>query len=412
MTANVYHFHLYGSRESKFAWLNENDLSSTDFAKLAPQSPFHLFIPQNTDFLDEYQRYWKITDIFINENYATGIVTTHDEFAISWDAKEAVQKVRTLLNTNDESEARGIFKLCSQNQWNYNRAKQELQSDEWEKQVCSILYRPFDIRWTIYNRNIAVHRRERIMSHILAGNNIGLCTDRQVNGNFQHILCTKYIINDCTLSLNTKERTYLFPLYLYPKQGEVLEEKRRVNFSEAFLSEATQKLGKFTPEEMLSYIYAIFHSPTYRSRYAEFLKTDFPRVPLTSDRRLFESLSELGKELIAVHLLEKPLTVKTKFPIIGTNEVGTVKYDSGKVWINKTQYIHIVDENIWKFHIGGYQVCQKWLKDRKGRKLGFDDLRHYGRIVATIEETIRIMAEIDNILIRFQFFTPSDKSPG
>ena len=363
MTANVYHFHLYGSRESKFAWLNENDLSSTDFAKLEPQSPFHLFIPQNTDFLEEYLQFRKITDIMPVSS--VGIVTGQDSKTIGFTLNETQELARF-----------------------HNLSKDIIQPT---------LCHPFDMRFIVYDRKVVTRGRQEIMRHIMPENMFLIYTRNTSSGKpFEHVFCTKYSMIG-RFYPDASCVAYFSPLYVYPKSDEMLEEKRRVNFSEEFLSEAKQKLGKLTPEEMLSYIYAVFHSPTYRSRYAEFLKMDFPRLPLTSNRKVFESLSELGKELIALHLLEKSLNVKTKFPIVGTNEVGTVKYDSGKVWINKTQYIHIVDENIWKFHIGGYQVCQKWLRDRKGRKLGFDELIHYGKMISAIEETIRIMAEIDRI---------------
>jgi len=399
MTANVHHFHLYGSRESKFAWLNENDLSSTDFATLAPQSPFQLFIPQNTDFLDEYLQFRKITDIMpIN---GTGIITKRDNLTIHFTPDDVWNVIRDFINL-PEQEARRKYDLPADvRDWKIDWAQKDLKDSPLSKdKIVPILYRPFDIRFTYYtakSRGFLGWPVDKIMRNMLSGKNIGLITCRQqsVEKTWELVGVTKNIIETCCISNKTAEINSLFPLYVYPKSDEMLKENRRVNFSEAFLSEAKQKLGSFTPEEMLSYIYAVFHSPTYRSRYAEFLKMDFPRLPLTSDRRLFESLSELGSELISLHLFEKSLIVKTKFSIIGTNEVGAVKYDSGKVWINKTQYIHVVDEDVWKFHIGGYQVCQKWLRDRKGRKLDFDELVHYGKMVSAIEETIRIMMEIE-----------------
>ena len=135
---------------------------------------------------------------------------------ISWDANEAKNKVNSLIETDSEGEARSLFRLCSQEQWNYKRAKHELSTSAWLKEIKPILYRPFDIRWTVYNQNVAVHRRERVMRHMLAGTNIGICTNKEVNGNFHHILCSREIINDCTVSLQTKERTYLFPLLSLP----------------------------------------------------------------------------------------------------------------------------------------------------------------------------------------------------
>jgi hypothetical protein len=159
----------------------------------------------------------------------------------------------------------------------------------------------------------------------------------------------------------------------------------------------------FGPEDVFAYMYAVFHSPTYRSRYGEFLKIDFPRLPLTSDAALFRALCALGDRLVGLHLLERQGASPPGFPVGGTNEVEQVRYtapgegghEEGRVWINREQYFAGVAPEVWGFHVGGYQVCQKWLKDRKGRTLSFDDLEHYRRVVAALAETIALMSEID-----------------
>ena len=191
--------------------------------------------------------------------------------------------------------------------------------------------------------------------------------------------------------------------------------KRRPNLNPDFIKAISDKLGltfvedgkgdlkkTYGPEDIFNYAYAIFHSPTYRTRYAEFLKTDFPRLPLTSDKELFKALTGKGAELVALHLMESPSLNKpiTKYPITGSNEVDNVTYDekTQRVYINKEQYFEGVPPEVWNFHIGGYQVCQKWLKDRKGRKIGVDDSTHYQKIVVALKETIRLMTEIDELI--------------
>jgi hypothetical protein len=416
--ANVHYADLWGMRELKYLTLYEKDINNLDWTEISPQDPYYLFIPQDTSLLSEYEQFWKISDI-MNQNGdpAPGIVTTHDEFAISWDIEEAKSKVNRLLVTSSEDEARELFRLCKQAQWSYERAKRELASGEWQKELQPILYRPFDLRWTVYNPNVAVHRRERVMRHMLAEDNIGLCTNREVNGEFHHILCSRNIINDCTVSLQTKERTYIFPLYLYPAEGELQfdDGKRRPNLNPEFIKAVSDKLGlefvedgkgdlkeTFGPEDIFNYAYAIFHSPTYRTRYAEFLKLDFPRLPLTSDKELFRKLGEKGAELVSLQLMESPALNKftTKYPVPGSNEVEKVSYDENmqRVHINKTQYFEGVPLEIWDFYIGGYQVCQKWLKDRKGRTLSYDELTHYQKVIVALQETIRVMAEIDELI--------------
>ncbi len=229
-------------------------------------------------------------------------------------------------------------------------------------------------------------------------------------------------------AVSLKEINYLFPLYLYPdaegKKGKLFDEEqhwpagkdgRVPNLSPEFVKAFTERVGlefvsdgkgdlKKTvgPEDIFNYIYAVFHSPAYRARYAEFLKIDFPRIPLTSNLELLNRLASLGTELVALHLMESPALENTftRFEVDGDNEVAKgyprfVEKPPGRVFINKTQYFDNVPPEIWEFHVGGYQVCQKWLKDRRGRKLSYDDISHYLRIVKALSETIRLMAEID-----------------
>ena len=398
---------------TKYRWLYENELMTTEWKSINPLSPLHLFIPQNTSLKLEYDVGWKISDIFsLNGDPAPGIVTTHDDFAISWSEDETIEKVENLLATKTEIEARKAFKLCSQNQWQYERAKNELQDRSWHKDVTEILYRPFDVRWTVFNRNVAVHRRERVMQHILKQKNLGLSTTRsiEIGRGWEHIFCTDLMIQHHTVSI--KEVNYLFPLYLYPNPNnpKELEESVRPNLSSEFLKDITSKLGYTpTPEAIFYYIYAIFHSPTYRTRYAEFLKRDFPRVPLTSNKKLFQQLSAYGEELVAFHLMKSPKldNLITQFVENGGGKevaIGTANkaYTNNKVTINKKgDGFTGVPEAVWNFHVGGYQVCHKWLKDRKKRTLSQEDIQHYQRIVVALQETIKLMNKIDQAIPEF-----------
>jgi len=442
--AVVYHGDLWGKRKAKAQFLLSHNVMTTKWTKLSPKPPLQLFVPQDSKLRKEYEQGWKVSDV-MNQNGdpAPGIVTTHDEFAISWDTKEAAEKISTLLATKSEERARSLFKLCSQSQWNYGRAKRELANGAWKKQICSILYRPFDVRWTVYNPNVAVHRRERVMRHMLADQNIALVMSRQQSqqsAGWALVGVSNRIIESCAISNKTKEINYLLPLYLCPDpevNGELFPNgcERHPNLDPKFIEDVSARVrltfiadGKgdlkktFGPENVFHYIYAIFHSPTYRERYADFLKRDFPHVPLTSDRNLFRELCELGNELVALHLLESPVLSRpiTHYPVRGENRVekghprylapgqaepGTGKpLKQGRVYINREQYFEGVSPEVWEFCVGGYQVCEKWLKDRRphkdrpGRLLSFDDLAHYQRIIVALNETIRLMAEIDRTI--------------
>jgi len=260
--------------------------------------------------------------------------------------------------------------------------------------------------------------RPKVMRHMLAGENLGLCTNRQIKGDFHHVIVTRGIV-DFHMFETAYAAPYLFPLYLYPAEGEMQfgEGHRRPNLNPEFIKAFSTRLGlkfvedgkgdleqTFGPEDIFNYAYAVFHSPTYRTRYAEFLKIDFPRLPLTSDKELFKALTEKGAELVSLHLMESPTlnTPITKYPVTGSNDVERIIYDekTQRIYINKTQYFEGVSTEVWDFHIGGYQVCQKWLKDRQKahRKLTYDDSAHYQKIVVALKETIRLMAEIDELI--------------
>jgi predicted helicase len=188
---------------------------------------------------------------------------------------------------------------------------------------------------------------------------------------------------------------------LNPDFIKAVSEKLDLEFVEDSRGDLEQTFG---PGDIFNYTYAMFHSPTYRIRYAEFLKIDFPRLPLTSDKEIFKVLAEKGAKLISLHLMQSPLLNNfiTKYPIAGTNTVEKVSYDDNqRVYINKAQYFEGVPPEVWDFHIGGYQVCEKWLKDRKGRKLTIDEAQHYQRILVAIKETIRLMAEIDALISKW-----------
>ena len=445
-TAKVYHADLYGTRNAKYDELLASDISTTGWCELSPKRPLHLFIPRDERFLSEYELGWSVPDIFSQSGTpAPGIVTTQDQFAISWTDEEAESKIERFIATESEEEARRIWKLCSQNQWRYNRAKQELADGSWRNQIVPIAYRPFDIRYTVFNRNVAVHRRKRVMRHMLDGSNLGLITCRQQSEaglTWNRCGVTLSILDECAISNKTREINYLFPLYIYPSQQEIAQGlyktgERQPNLSPKFTETAEETLGlrfvsdghgdlyeTFGPVDVFHYIYAVFHSPTYRERYHQFLRADFPRVPLTDDLELFRTLADLGGQLKDVHLMESTNLhqIQVSFPVAGDYviEKGHPKYvapgiappaekspiERGRVYISKDvrrsgkqgQYFDGIPPEVWEFRIGGYQPLDKWLKDRRGRTLSFDDLDHYRRIAAALTETIRLMAEVDEAI--------------
>lgn len=437
--AKVRHSEVWGPREQrdksedlvggKYHWLWNNDVSTTKWKAISPEAPAYLFVPQSTKGQKEYSAWASVRDIFSrNGDPAPGIVTTHDQFAISWTREEAIDKVERLLDTRSEAEARTQFRLCRQDQWQYKRAIKELADRAWKKEAVQLLYRPFDLRWTIFNRNVAVHRRERVMRHMLPGDNLGLLTSRLTKGEtFKHVQVTRGITEVICMSPKTSNNGFLFPLYLY-EAGEsertlsLFDEKKKKKarreanlnpdlirelcekYEMTFLDDGRGDLGKtFGPEDLFGYMVAVLHSPEYRDRYAEFLKSDFPRIPFTSDRRLFRALSRLGSELTLVQLMEAQLPEVATFPVAGNAAIDEVRYEKdgkkgGRVWINERQHFDGIPAGVWDYEIGGYQVCEKWLKDRRGRRLSFDDVEQYTKITSVLSETLRITPLIDDAI--------------
>lgn len=411
-TSKVHRADLWGTRATKYEWLTANDVTSTPWHDITPQQAPWLFVKQDADKLAEYNRGWSVADIFRPYgDPAPGIVTTHDEFAISWTKEEAIEKVERLLATTTEVEARQLFVLCSQKQWSYERAKKELADGAWFSKVTPILYRPFDVRWTIWDSNVAVHRRERAMRHMLKSGNLALITDRQVNGDFRHAFVTDKVINDCALSTQSKERSYIFPLHLRDGSDDRQERfgwsESGINIADDYIKSLRENCDGLTPppEDVFAYLYAVLCAPSYRARYSEFLRRDFPRIPLPRNAVLFKKLAVLGRELIDLHLLSRIPPAITGYPKAGDNRLEKIEFkpdaknsDYGRVQINAEQYFEHIPTQVWGYMVGSYEVAQKWLKDRKGRLLTFDDLQHYGRVITALNETIRLQTEIDGVM--------------
>ncbi len=410
----VLHAEIQGAREHKYRWLDRHEAATTKWQTLAPAERFFLFRPSDERRRKRYDAFPSLTEIFSeNGAPAPGIVTTHDEFAISWTADEARRKVQTFLQTRDEQEARRLWRLCSQNQWNYERAKKELASGAWRDQVVPVLYRPFDVRWTVMNPNVAVHRRERVTRHMLAGTNLALVLPKRVeqSGEWRHVLAASGAVDHVAVSLKTID--YAFPLYLYPDGAAhdlfMVREGPgpRPNLNPALLAALARAHGRApTPPEVFHYIYAVLHAPVYRTKYAEFLRMDFPRIPFAADAKLFRRLAARGEKLVGLHLLQSPLLdpPACRFEGKGDGSVGSdrksgLRYDTDtrRVWINATQHFAPVPEEIWTHRVGGYPVCEKWLKDRRDRRLDLDDVRTYCRIVTALARTLEIQQELDGL---------------
>lgn len=406
--AKIFHAHLYGHRETKYNCLKQSDISKTAWLELLPKEPFHLFIPQDTQFLTEYEQGWRITDVMpVN---STGIKTHRDHFVLDFDRStliDRISKFRDLMIADNEIS--DLYEIQDTRDWKLSSRRRSLASiKKWKDAFTKCLYRPFDLREYYHHSDVVELPKDEVMRHMLLGKNLGLIFMRQaaVQEGYSHFMVTDQVVDNRACYSN-KGTMQLAPLYLYSdavnsQQTSYLKENCCLNLSQPFLNNIIDHLGYTpTPAAIFYYIYAIFHSPTYRTRYAEFLKIDFPRVPLTSNNELFCQLATYGEELVALHLMKSPKLDQliTQFIDKGGKQIvdaGHPKYSNGKVTINKKgDGFTGVPEEVWNFYVGGYPVCAKWLKDRKGRTLSDEDINHYQRIVVALKETIALMQKID-----------------
>ncbi len=399
--AQVYQADFFGTRKEKQDWLETNDLQSIKWNRLPNDIDIWRVEGQGKK---EYLKGFSVAEMFL-EN-VTGIVTARDKLVIDKDKKVLLKRINLFCDeTKTDDEIRSIFfgnkkpgkyPQGDSRGWKLGKARKEIMGLNHEKNIKSIAYRPFDTQFIYYHPKMVDWGRENIMKHFLPGDNVGLLIKRQGKRDFSYIFITNKIAESCMFESAYANNT-ICPLYLYSATGE-----RVPNLNKELVEKIEKVASKTDPENILDYIYAYLHSPKYRHKFQEFLKTDFPRVPLPKSKAEFWRLAQLGERLRGLHLLTNP-TVKnpiTTFPIAGSNEVEKISYQpenekSGKVFFNSEQYFGNVPQEAWNFYIGGYQPAQKFLKDRKGQKLTNADIERYEEIIVSLKETIEVMAEID-----------------
>lgn len=404
----------WGKRQEKYEWAATTAISEVPWSKLNPVAPLLAFAPQGDDPKSGYRNLYSVAEIFsVNGDPAPGGVSTHDQFAVSFTEAAAIEKARALASSPTEDDARTKFRLCSTDQWSFEAAKKALSNLDIESNTQSIMFRPFDIRWTIWSKHVFVHRRERAMSHMLKPN-IGLATARRNRATaLDHFFVSELPTEAKTAESSTQ--SFLFPLFLYPsppgsRQSAAMRDlfedghdpfagKERIeNIAPEFRTWIDARYGKaYTPEQILGCIYAVLHAPAYRARYADFLRTDFPRIPFPEKAEDFETLAALGWDLVQAHLMKTvPKRGLGAYRGKGDNVVGKPRYSpaEGAVWINDSNHFTNVSQAVWDFTIGGYQVIDKYLKSRKGQTLSLDEIENVENVVNILEFTIEQMANI------------------
>ena len=423
--AETFHAEAWGSREQKNLLLWENGLGTLSWTSLAPAQDYYLFEISDATLAETYARGFALK-ILMSEN-VTGLVTARDPLAIDFTRSELIAKIGRFLDKGKSDQdvraeffghkRSGKYLPGDTRGWKLPLSRAKLQTIDILAALRTIAHRPFDSKPIIYHPEMIDWGREAFAHHMMDHSNIGLAMGRSnKNPIIDHFLVTTHLTEVKFAESSTGSA--LFPLYLYSRDEE-FDAPRRLNFDPklyavickaAGIDPADQAgpgddfraaTGEARPSEVkvFDYIYGVLHSPAYRTTFAEFLKIDFPRIPYPPSQEVFGHVSEQGEQLRRLHLMEPATIGDAPYAYMGEGDdvvaSGYPKFEGGKVHINKDQYFADVPRVAWNFYIGGYQPAQKWLKDRRGRSLSFDDITHYQRIIKILVETDRIMNGIE-----------------
>ena len=431
----VYHYDLYGLREEKYDFLKKNSMENIDFTSILNREPSYFMVQKDYEAEERYLKGFSLTELFpIN---SVGVVTSRDSFVIDDDKDALEERIKNFFEW-DKAEILSKLPVKENKTWKINEVKKKAKAYD-ETLIKTTTYRPFDIKYIYFDENFIERTRKEVIRNFY-NENLGLVFklgNSELNSASVH--CTNSLIDFRSWSRpGMQGGDYVAPLYIYSEEdsqiklnegkSESVSAGRTPNIDSeivtkiaeitklAFTNEKVGDALTFSPVDILDYIYAVLHNPTYRETYIEFLKTDFPRVSYPKDAEQFWQLVELGGQLRQIHLLESPkLAEKAKalgisYPKGGNNEVtrkmtkSSIGFEpseddatTGKVWINDEQYFDNVPLVAWEFYIGGYQPAQKWLKDRNGRTLNMSDIKHYMNVIAALSLTDELMQRIDEI---------------
>ena len=422
--AKVYHYEIFGKRFEKYAFLAKTSFSDIPWYELTPQAPQYFFVPKDFSVQEEYEKGFKVDDLMKVRN--SGVKTDRDLLFYDCDKDCLIERISSLLSGKQlEKNFIELYNVVDSSSYKITDKIKCCKFDNSKIQKAE--YRVLDFYYIYYDEKLVSRAAFNVMQHLRKAN-VALVVPRQCSSDWKYVFCTNTIgDHNLIASAGKLGAGDLFPLYLYPTEGEEkLGETRKPNLDEsiwrkidACLDSSTPfpsaSSGNYaqndnshitTPEQIFDYIYGVLHTPSYREKYGEFLKIDFPRIPYPENKEDFERIVSIGNKLRKLHLMEEFPPQATSFEIEGDNTVSEIRFEkeipdqvgddiSGKVYINKTQYFANVPELAWNFYIGGYQPAQKWLKDRKNRTLTFDDISHYRKIIAILIETHNLMQELD-----------------
>ncbi len=416
--SKIKYYDVWGLRKDKYNFLESHDVKNTKWQELELKEPRYFFVPKDLTGEKKYNRFLSVKDIFYY--FQAGVTTGQDKLFVDMNYQSLQIRMLQIFNKSaNNEELKLLFKLDSQagKKLLENRDKINFK----ETLLKSYSYRVFDIRY-FYPENKFLWRSVEKLQQQFSKENIVMVTTKSLSTNlFRHIFITKNIGDYSFISDKTREVNYYFPLYLYESNQKFIfkgqkrldidgvqkklgesQENKRPNIKKEIFDLLGDKYKKaITPEGIFYYIYAVLYSNIYRKKYNEFLKIDFPKIPFTKDEKMFFKMSAFGKELVNLHLLKLPKLEKpiAKFSVTGDSQVKKREYQEKekRIYINDKQYFEKIEPEVWNYYIGGYQVMDKWLKDRIGSALSPKDVNHYLKVITALKYTIDLQEQIDKI---------------
>jgi hypothetical protein len=422
---------VWGTRGEKNAFLEAETLDTIEWEEVQPAAPYFFFKAVDNELLDEYNGGWGLDELM--PHHGVGFVTGRDRFAVAFNRDELVERIREFRDPRVAADLLSDrYGLADTDNWSIAEARQAIRDDaEWEAQIFECVYRPFDRRFVFLHDAVAVRPVWPTQRHLTRGGNLALLAPRQMEGDFHHAFVSTVPTNFNNLDTAGVLGTgYVFPLELLPSEAELAmglyeADHRDSNVAPQAVAAVSESLGRgVTPREIVAYSYGLLHSRAYRERYAPLLHRGFPRVHFSTDDEVFAELARIGEELVGLHTMRSPRLrdQMLTFPVVGPNTItrrpryvapGEAPHPDepaamhGRVYISDTrprlgtqaQFFEGVPDEVWAFHVGGYQVCERWLNDRRGRLLSASDLDHYERLCIAVRETIRLMDDIDDLVV-------------
>ncbi len=415
----VFYYDLYGKRSEKYKFLEDSSIENVKWDKIMLDNQYNIFVKKDFSNSRKYNSFISLKDVF--SLYNSGIKTKKDNFAVCFTEEELKSKLSEFISNKFSKKELAlkfeikdiIIKDAKGNkkyEFEIDSARNKIKEEDIKKDLFKkYSYRPFDNRWIYYSNIILSRPRDIVMKH-LNKNNLALVTTRLCKDDFSHVIVTENIGDEHLVS----DQNYFFPLYIYNEnekeinqqtlEGDTIKTKsgKQPNFKGEFIKfiETQYPNQKISPEEIFAYIYAILHSKKYRNKYKEFLKFDFPKIPFVKEYNKFKKLSKIGQRLIELSLLKATFKKNiARFDKSGNEMVNYIKYDKNSIKINESQHFDGIRKEVWEFKIGSYQVLDKWLKSRKGRKLSYKEVETFIKIINSISEMVELMNKINKTKI-------------